>query len=98
MNIGRSLKPMGNDVTLLWDGQWGIVEMEYRWSALPSDHPGVGSRMKRRHARVAAVLVFVVVALCGLILVMTDQNSVVGWLMVSSSMAWLYWTQRSRPS
>jgi hypothetical protein len=31
MNIGRSLKAMGNDFTVLWDSEWGMLEMRYLW-------------------------------------------------------------------
>lgn len=31
MNIGRSLKSMGNDFTVLWDSEWGLINMTYAW-------------------------------------------------------------------
>jgi hypothetical protein len=31
MNIGRSLKSLGNDFTVLWDSDWDHWEMKYRW-------------------------------------------------------------------
>ena len=31
MNIGRSLKSMGNDFSVLWDSEWGAFHMTYSW-------------------------------------------------------------------
>jgi hypothetical protein len=34
MNIGRSLKSMGNDFTVLWDSEWALINMTYSWRAV----------------------------------------------------------------
>jgi len=35
MNIGRSLKSMGNDFTVLWDSEWRLINMTYSWRPVP---------------------------------------------------------------
>ncbi len=42
MNIGRSLKAMGNDFTVLWDTDWGLISMTYSWR--PDAHRVIRSK------------------------------------------------------
>jgi hypothetical protein len=44
MNVGRSLRAMGNDFTVLWDAEWNLINMTYSWR--PAAHRIIREKAK----------------------------------------------------